>query len=182
MEALLERLHFPRIPARLGTEPVNTRFWKCGLELELLLLSLSSWCGSLRDAQGQGKDSEAEVRLQCQPKASEPECSSEGSSTDRVVRGQFGGRGLGWDRRRGDKSLHLSFFAVSSHIRHAWDHTKSVRQNLAEMGLAMDPNKAVPLRKRKVLIKQGSGTFLISTLALPYFSSSPSFIELSFRI
>lgn len=36
-----------------------------------------------------------------------------------------------------------------SHIRHAWDHTKSVRQNLAEMGLAMDPNKAVPLRKRK---------------------------------
>uniref|UniRef100_A0A8I5Y0C6 Nucleolar protein 16 n=1 Tax=Rattus norvegicus TaxID=10116 RepID=A0A8I5Y0C6_RAT len=33
-----------------------------------------------------------------------------------------------------------------SHIRHAWDHTKSVRQNLAEMGLAMDPNKAVPLR------------------------------------
>ncbi|KAK1343577.1 hypothetical protein QTO34_016357 [Cnephaeus nilssonii] len=30
-----------------------------------------------------------------------------------------------------------------SHIRHAWDHTKSVRQNLAEMGLAMDPNKAV---------------------------------------
>ncbi|XP_069892631.1 nucleolar protein 16 isoform X2 [Dipodomys merriami] len=37
-----------------------------------------------------------------------------------------------------------------SHIRHAWDHSKSVRQNLAEMGLAMDPNKAVPLRKRKV--------------------------------
>ncbi|XP_021562324.1 nucleolar protein 16 isoform X2 [Carlito syrichta] len=37
-----------------------------------------------------------------------------------------------------------------SHIRHAWDHAKSVRQNLAEMGLALDPNKAVPLRKRKV--------------------------------
>ncbi|XP_004611498.2 nucleolar protein 16 [Sorex araneus] len=37
-----------------------------------------------------------------------------------------------------------------SHIRHAWDHGKSVRQNLAEMGLAMDPNKAVPLLKRKV--------------------------------
>ncbi|XP_017368280.1 nucleolar protein 16 isoform X2 [Cebus imitator] len=36
-----------------------------------------------------------------------------------------------------------------SHIRHAWDHAKSVRQNLAEMGLAVDPNKAVPLRKRK---------------------------------
>uniref|UniRef100_A0A8C0NP77 Nucleolar protein 16 n=1 Tax=Canis lupus familiaris TaxID=9615 RepID=A0A8C0NP77_CANLF len=37
-----------------------------------------------------------------------------------------------------------------SHIQHAWDHAKSVRQNLAEMGLAMDPNKAVPLQKRKV--------------------------------
>uniref|UniRef100_A0A2K5DE13 Nucleolar protein 16 n=1 Tax=Aotus nancymaae TaxID=37293 RepID=A0A2K5DE13_AOTNA len=37
-----------------------------------------------------------------------------------------------------------------SHIRHAWDHATSVRQNLAEMGLAGDPNKAVPLRKRKV--------------------------------
>ncbi|XP_063498624.1 nucleolar protein 16 isoform X1 [Symphalangus syndactylus] len=36
-----------------------------------------------------------------------------------------------------------------SHIRHAWDHAKSVRQNLAEMGLAVDPNRAVPLRKRK---------------------------------
>ncbi|XP_016044170.1 nucleolar protein 16 isoform X2 [Erinaceus europaeus] len=36
-----------------------------------------------------------------------------------------------------------------SHIRHAWDHSKSVRQNLAEMGLAMDPNKAVPLLRRK---------------------------------
>lgn len=51
----------------------------------------------------------------------------------------------------------LSLFACSSHIRHAWDHAKSVRQNLAEMGLAMDPNKAVPLRKRKVLIWQGPG-------------------------
>ncbi|KAL1781300.1 nucleolar protein 16, partial [Sigmodon hispidus] len=37
-----------------------------------------------------------------------------------------------------------------SHIRHAWNHTKSMLQNLAEMGLAMDPNKVVPLRKRKV--------------------------------
>ncbi|XP_059783074.1 nucleolar protein 16-like [Balaenoptera ricei] len=37
-----------------------------------------------------------------------------------------------------------------SHIRHAWDQTKSVRQNLADMGLAMDPNRAVPLLKRKV--------------------------------
>ncbi|XP_059956153.1 nucleolar protein 16-like [Mesoplodon densirostris] len=37
-----------------------------------------------------------------------------------------------------------------SHIRHAWDQTKSVWQNLADMGLAMDPNRVVPLLKRKV--------------------------------
>uniref|UniRef100_A0A8C3CTA6 Nucleolar protein 16 n=1 Tax=Cairina moschata TaxID=8855 RepID=A0A8C3CTA6_CAIMO len=38
-----------------------------------------------------------------------------------------------------------------SHIRHAWDATKSVAQNLAEMGLAEDPNKAVPIAKRGLL-------------------------------
>lgn len=44
-----------------------------------------------------------------------------------------------------------------SHIHYAWDQTKSVRQNLAEMGLAMDPNRAVPLIKRKVLTWKGLG-------------------------
>ncbi|XP_062826281.1 nucleolar protein 16 isoform X2 [Anolis carolinensis] len=34
-----------------------------------------------------------------------------------------------------------------SQIRHAWDRSKTVSQNLAEMGLAVDPNKAVPIRK-----------------------------------
>ncbi|XP_054832774.1 nucleolar protein 16 [Eublepharis macularius] len=34
-----------------------------------------------------------------------------------------------------------------SQIRRAWDRTKSVAQNLAEMGLAVDPNKAVPIPK-----------------------------------
>ncbi|XP_005147380.2 nucleolar protein 16 [Melopsittacus undulatus] len=38
-----------------------------------------------------------------------------------------------------------------SHIRQAWDPTKSVAQNLAEMGLAGDPNKAVPIPKKKRL-------------------------------
>ncbi|XP_058996523.1 nucleolar protein 16-like [Mustela lutreola] len=37
-----------------------------------------------------------------------------------------------------------------SHIQHAWNHAKSMQQNLIKMGLAMDPNKAVPLCKRKV--------------------------------
>ncbi|NXC48673.1 NOP16 protein, partial [Penelope pileata] len=36
-----------------------------------------------------------------------------------------------------------------SHIRHAWDSTKSVAQNLAEMGLAGDPNAAVPIARRQ---------------------------------
>ncbi|NXG71288.1 NOP16 protein, partial [Baryphthengus martii] len=38
-----------------------------------------------------------------------------------------------------------------SHIRHAWDPSKSVAQNLAEMGLAEDPNKAVPIPKKLLL-------------------------------
>uniref|UniRef100_A0A8C0UDV0 Nucleolar protein 16 n=1 Tax=Cyanistes caeruleus TaxID=156563 RepID=A0A8C0UDV0_CYACU len=40
-----------------------------------------------------------------------------------------------------------------SHIRHAWDPHKSVAQNLAEMGLAEDPNKAVPIPK-KLLVRK----------------------------
>ncbi|KFW87539.1 Nucleolar protein 16, partial [Manacus vitellinus] len=35
-----------------------------------------------------------------------------------------------------------------SHIRHAWDPSKSVAQNLAEMGLSEDPNKALPIPKK----------------------------------
>ncbi|ELK28034.1 Nucleolar protein 16 [Myotis davidii] len=42
------------------------------------------------------------------------------------------------------------------HIQHAWDHTKSMWQNLVEMGLAMDPNKAVPFRKRKIKAREVS--------------------------
>uniref|UniRef100_A0A8C6J288 Nucleolar protein 16 n=1 Tax=Melopsittacus undulatus TaxID=13146 RepID=A0A8C6J288_MELUD len=41
-----------------------------------------------------------------------------------------------------------------SHIRQAWDPTKSVAQNLAEMGLAGDPNKAVPIPKKKRLVRK----------------------------
>uniref|UniRef100_A0A669PSL2 Nucleolar protein 16 n=1 Tax=Phasianus colchicus TaxID=9054 RepID=A0A669PSL2_PHACC len=43
-----------------------------------------------------------------------------------------------------------------SHIRHAWDATKSVAQNLAEMGLAGDPNKAVPIGKRRLQVSAES--------------------------
>uniref|UniRef100_A0A8B9EIZ4 Nucleolar protein 16 n=1 Tax=Anser cygnoides TaxID=8845 RepID=A0A8B9EIZ4_ANSCY len=43
----------------------------------------------------------------------------------------------------------------SSHIRHAWDSTKSVAQNLAEMGLAKDPNKALPIAKSGLLVSAG---------------------------
>ncbi|KAJ6667740.1 hypothetical protein lerEdw1_016061 [Lerista edwardsae] len=32
-------------------------------------------------------------------------------------------------------------------IRRAWNNSKTVAQNLAEMGLALDPNKAVPIPK-----------------------------------
>lgn len=44
-----------------------------------------------------------------------------------------------------------------SHIRHAWDPTKSVAQNLAEMGLAQDPNKAVPIPKKLGMEVESNG-------------------------
>ncbi|XP_067852476.1 nucleolar protein 16 [Heptranchias perlo] len=37
------------------------------------------------------------------------------------------------------------------HIRKAWNIKKSVAQNLAEMGLASDPNRTVPIKKRKIM-------------------------------
>ncbi|KAM8798934.1 NOP16 protein, partial [Eudromia elegans] len=39
-----------------------------------------------------------------------------------------------------------------AHVRHAWDPTKSVAQNLADMGLAEDPNKAVPISRKALLV------------------------------
>ncbi|NXU56541.1 NOP16 protein, partial [Turnix velox] len=44
-----------------------------------------------------------------------------------------------------------------SHIRHAWDPNKSVAQNLADMGLAGDPNKALPISKKKLLGMESDG-------------------------
>ena len=44
-----------------------------------------------------------------------------------------------------------------SHIHYAWDQTRSVRQSLAGMGLTMDPNRAVPLIKRKVKAMEVDG-------------------------
>uniref|UniRef100_A0A8D0GPT4 Nucleolar protein 16 n=1 Tax=Sphenodon punctatus TaxID=8508 RepID=A0A8D0GPT4_SPHPU len=42
-------------------------------------------------------------------------------------------------------------------IRHAWDSNKSVAHNLAEMGLARDPNKAVPIQKREPRVMEVDG-------------------------
>ncbi|KAM8993763.1 nucleolar protein 16 isoform 2-T2 [Guaruba guarouba] len=44
-----------------------------------------------------------------------------------------------------------------SHIRQAWDRSKSVAQNLAEMGLAGDPNKAVPIPGKELLGMESNG-------------------------
>ncbi|VCW96644.1 unnamed protein product [Gulo gulo] len=57
---------------------------------------------------------------------------------------------VNWKRLIQNARWKAASWVECSHIRHAWDHAKSVQQNLAEMGLAMDPNKVVPLRKRKV--------------------------------
>ncbi|GCB79482.1 nucleolar protein 16 [Scyliorhinus torazame] len=42
-------------------------------------------------------------------------------------------------------------------IRKAWNIKKSVAQNLADMGLASDPNRAIPIKKNKK-IKMGTAT------------------------
>ncbi|KAL2299276.1 hypothetical protein Nmel_013926 [Mimus melanotis] len=42
--------------------------------------------------------------------------------------------------------------------RHAWDPHKSVAQNLAEMGLAEDPNKAIPIPKKLLGMEVESDT------------------------
>ncbi|NXR24661.1 NOP16 protein, partial [Cinclus mexicanus] len=65
-------------------------------------------------------------------------------------------RGVGWGRAAGTLRVRVGRRTRSaagwgtqpSHIRHAWDPHKSVAQNLAEMGLAEDPNKAVPIPKK----------------------------------
>ncbi|XP_030067880.1 nucleolar protein 16 [Microcaecilia unicolor] len=36
-------------------------------------------------------------------------------------------------------------------IRNAWDDSKSVARNLAEMGLAIDPNKTLPIQQAKMM-------------------------------
>ncbi|XP_052610511.1 nucleolar protein 16-like [Peromyscus californicus insignis] len=103
-------------------ECVNTRLCECAPEFELLLQSLSFWCGpicALPKAKGKTRRQKF------------------GYSVNRKRLNQ----NAGWK---------AAPWIECSHIRHAWDHTKSVWQNLAEIGLAMDPNKAAPLRKRKV--------------------------------
>ncbi|XP_007904430.1 nucleolar protein 16 [Callorhinchus milii] len=51
-------------------------------------------------------------------------------------------------------------------IRRAWDQNKSAAQNLAQMGLAMDPNKTLPIKKGKI---QGMASAREETIILkPY--------------
>ncbi|XP_002740033.1 nucleolar protein 16-like [Saccoglossus kowalevskii] len=40
-----------------------------------------------------------------------------------------------------------------SQIKKAWDNTKSVKQNLSDMGLAVDPNISIPIPTAKQLLK-----------------------------
>jgi hypothetical protein len=44
------------------------------------------------------------------------------------------------------------FYHFSEQIKNAWDETKSLKHNLRNMGLATDPNIAIPVPKTKDLI------------------------------
>ncbi|XP_062289370.1 nucleolar protein 16 [Scomber scombrus] len=46
----------------------------------------------------------------------------------------------------------------NSHLRNAWDDKKSTARNLQAMGLAFDPNRALPIKKPRLLGGEGNTT------------------------
>ncbi|XP_041078895.1 nucleolar protein 16 [Polyodon spathula] len=59
----------------------------------------------------------------------------------------------------------VSCSLFSAQLRNAWNEKKSVAQNLAEMGLAFDPNKALPVLRKKaaameIETSEASGTLV----------------------
>ena len=47
--------------------------------------------------------------------------------------------------------IHYYLFCVlSDQIKNAWDQQRSVKFNLRSMGLAVDPNEAIPVPQTKV--------------------------------
>ncbi|XP_047463751.1 nucleolar protein 16 [Mugil cephalus] len=55
----------------------------------------------------------------------------------------------------------------NTQIRNAWDRRKSLARNLAEMGLAADPNKSLPVKKQALLGKDKETT-AVPIVTKPY--------------
>ncbi|XP_056140369.1 nucleolar protein 16 [Lampris incognitus] len=56
----------------------------------------------------------------------------------------------------------------NSQIRHAWDHNKSVFRNMQDMGLAVDPNRTLPIQKQGILTAGGETKAPKSIVTKPY--------------
>ncbi|XP_069572571.1 nucleolar protein 16 [Brachyistius frenatus] len=53
-------------------------------------------------------------------------------------------------------------------IRNAWDERKSMARNLQEMGLALDPNRTLPIKKHKLLGKDREAKAPVAIVTKPY--------------
>uniref|UniRef100_A0AAQ5ZAS4 Nucleolar protein 16 n=1 Tax=Amphiprion ocellaris TaxID=80972 RepID=A0AAQ5ZAS4_AMPOC len=53
-------------------------------------------------------------------------------------------------------------------IRHAWDDNKSTARNLQEMGLAFDPNRALPVKKQRLIGEDGESKAPAGVVTKPY--------------
>ncbi|KAM4620779.1 nucleolar protein 16 [Polymixia lowei] len=53
-------------------------------------------------------------------------------------------------------------------IRNAWNNKKSTTRNLQEMGLAFDPNRALPIKKQRILSDEMETDASVSIVMKPY--------------
>ncbi|XP_022073635.2 nucleolar protein 16 [Acanthochromis polyacanthus] len=53
-------------------------------------------------------------------------------------------------------------------IRHAWDDNKSTARNLQEMGLTFDPNRALPVKKQRLIGEDGESKAAAGVVTKPY--------------
>ncbi|KAF3705517.1 Nucleolar protein 16 [Channa argus] len=56
----------------------------------------------------------------------------------------------------------------NAQIRNAWDDKKSTARNLQEMGLAFDPNRALPIKKPRLVIEDTQAEAPVHVVTKPY--------------
>ncbi|XP_026229267.1 nucleolar protein 16 [Anabas testudineus] len=56
----------------------------------------------------------------------------------------------------------------NTQIRNAWDNRKSMARNLQEMGLTSDPNRALPIKKQRLLGEETETKVPVTIVTKPY--------------